>query len=339
MKISHLCILFCILFTLCSCTSQDIAGDGTTTNLFAMNTYMTITVYGDNSKLAVEAIESRIYELDGKWSVTNPKSEISILNSTKQATISEDTRGVLNASDEMYNLTDGAFNISIFPVVKLWGFTTGSYQIPTAQDIENALLHLDPSSIKIHNDTASISDAHTELDLGAIAKGYTTDIIKGILIENNIPSAIISLGGNIYAHGTRPNGSPWGVALQSPFDADKRIGYIDAVDLAVITSGAYERYFEYDGKIYHHIIDPETGLPADNNLVSVTIVCEDAAMADALSTALFVMGLEKGSDFWRKNAEIFDVIFITEDGEVFISENIESKFHRIDKTAAISIIR
>ena len=339
MKNLSLYIIIVALLSLCACSAPEPTDtDKASADLFAMNTYMSITAYGTNADIAVSSIEKYIYEMDRKWSVTNPESEIILLNSQKQAALSVDTKEILERSAALHNLTSGAFNITTFPIVKLWGFTTSSYQIPASQDIEAALPYLDSSAVKINGNTASITNAHTELDLGAIAKGYVTDKAKDILVENGVASAIVSLGGNIYAHGTRVDGEPWRVGVQDPLDADKKLGYIEAIDLAVITSGSYERFFEADGKLYHHIIDPETGFPADNGLVSVTIVCDNATTADALSTATFVMGMEKSVAFWQESGKYFGIIFVTEDGKIFITENIASKFHSIDKKTEISII-
>ena len=339
MKKTPVYISFFIFFLLCACSADAaITSTSATVDIFAMDTYMTITAYGSNAKNSVDAIEKLVYQLDRQWSVNNPESEISILNETKQANISDYTKDILAISDKMYTLTGGAFNIATFPIVKLWGFTTGNYQIPNPADIDEAILHLNPSVIEIDANRAYINDAYVQLGLGAVAKGYTTDLIRDILVEYDIPSAIVSLGGNIYAHGTLTGGSPWNVAIQSPFDVNKHLGTLEAADTAVITSGAYDRCFEADGKIYHHIIDPETGFPADSGVASITIVCENAAMADALSTAVFVMGLEKGIDFWRENEKSFDMIFVTEDKKLYISENIEPKFKLLDKSFEIFII-
>ena len=165
-----------------------------------------------------------------------------------------------------------------------------------------------------------------KIDLGGIAKGYTSSRIMDIYKENGISSGLVNLGGNVQALGTKTDGTKWKIAVQSPDDTEDYLGILSVQDKAVITSGGYERYFEQDGVTYHHIIDPKTGYPAESGLVSVTIVSKDGTLADGLSTSLFIMGEEKAADFWRKHKDDFDAILMSDNGTLYVTEGLENDF-------------
>ena len=159
--------------------------------------------------------------------------------------------------------------------------------------------------------------------MGSLAKGYTSDSIIEIFRENGVESAIVNLGGNVQTLGTKPDGSLWKVGIKNPFQPDSEMCIVSVEDKAVITSGNYERYFTgEDGKNYWHIIDSKDGRPADNGLVSVTVIGSNGMMCDSLSTALFVAGTENAVEYWQNNGD-FDMILVTDDGKLLITENIE----------------
>ena len=217
---------------------------------------------------------------------------------------------------------------TIYPLMEAWGFSTKEFQVPEQKVIEQCLAGLDVSRIKKDSASRQIEFGlpGMKIDFGGIAKGYTSSKIIDIFKENGIESGIINLGGNVQTLGTKENGSLWRVAIQSP-DADMDyLGILEVRDKAVITSGGYERYFEENGTIYHHILDPQTGYPADNGLVSVTIVSADGLLADGVSTALFVMGLDQAKQFWRENSDLFDAIFMTEENQLYVTEGIVDSF-------------
>ena len=173
---------------------------------------------------------------------------------------------------------------------------------------------------------ADIFSMRTLIDFGGIAKGYTSSRIMDIYKDNGITSGLVNLGGNVQALGTKTDGTKWKIAVQSPDDTEDYLGILSVQDKAVITSGGYERYFEQDGVTYHHIIDPKTGYPAENGLVSVTIVSSDGTLADGLSTSLFIMGEEKAADFWREHKDEFDAILMSDDGTLYVTEGLENDF-------------
>ena len=241
-------------------------------------------------------------------------------------TVSEDTLTLITRSKEIYTLTDGAFDISCEPLTREWGFYSGlENRVPSQQAIENALKGVGAAHIKIKDSTITL-DENTSLDLGGIAKGYASQKAAEILKENGVNSALMSLGGNVRAVGSKPDGENWSVAITDPDDNSKSIGTLKISDKAVVTSGGYQRYFEENGQIYHHIIDTKTGYPADSGLKSVTIVSSDDTLADALSTSLFVMGLEKSGEFYSENSSLFGAVFITDKGEIYVTDNLKDSF-------------
>lgn len=293
---------------------------------FAMDTVMTINAYGSKSESAVKAAQNEINRLDKLLSIQSENSEIFKLNQTKEMTVSEDTLTLITRSKELYTLTNGAFDITCEPLTREWGFYSGlENKIPSQKDIENALKGVGAEHINILKSTVTL-DSNTSLDLGGIAKGYTSQKAAEILKEYGVTSALMSLGGNVRAVGSKPDGEGWSVAVTDPDDNSKSIGTLKISDKAVVTSGGYQRYFEENGQTYHHIIDTKTGYPADSGLKSVTVVSEDDTLADALSTSLFVMGLEKSGEFYGENSSLFGAVFITDKGEIYVTDNLKDSF-------------
>ena len=293
---------------------------------FAMDTVMTINAYGSKSESAVKAAQNEINRLDKLLSVQNENSEIFKLNKSKEMTVSNDTLTLITRSKELYTLTDGKFDISCEPLTREWGFYSGlKNKVPSQKAIETALEGVGTEHIKIKDSTVTL-DENTSVDLGGIAKGYASHKAAEILKENDVTSALMSLGGNVRAVGSKPDGESWSVAITDPDDNTKSIGTLKISDKAVVTSGGYQRYFEENGQTYHHIIDTKTGYPADSGLKSVTVVSEDDTLADALSTALFVMGLEKSEEFYSENSSLFGAVFITDKGEIYITDNLKDSF-------------
>lgn len=295
---------------------------------FAMDTYMEVDAYGDNGEKAVAKAEKEVNKLDSILSTGKSTSEISKLNKNKKQVVSADTMSLIKESVIISKETNGAFNPTIYPLMELWGFTTKNYYVPKDNEIKPLLNHMDIDNIKIDESKNEVSfkDSNMKIDLGAIAKGYTSSKIIDIFKENNIKSGMVTLGGNVQVLGKKPDGSLWKVGIQNPIGGDEYLGVLQTSDKAVITSGGYERNFTKNGKIYHHILDPSNGYPANNGLTSVTIISSDGTLADALSTSLFVMGKDKAIDFYKKSNYNFDFILYTSDNKLIISDGIEDKF-------------
>jgi thiamine biosynthesis lipoprotein len=308
--------------------SDQVSIEEASNELFAMDTYMTVTAYGENAQEAVDAASAEIERLDALLSTGDENSEIAQINLNHGGTLSADTSYLVESALDLYHSTDGAFDIAIYPIMQAWGFPTQEYAVPSEDVLESLFPLTDADNIVFDQDNSQLSFAveGMEIDLGGIAKGYTSSRIMDIYREYGIVSGMVNLGGNVQVYSTKTDGSLWRIAVQSPDDSDDYVGILEASDVAVITSGGYERYFEEDGQTYHHIIDPDTGYPADNGLVSVTIVSADGTLADALSTSLFIMGKERAEQYWRAHSDDFDMILMDEDGILYVSEGIEENF-------------
>ena len=513
---------------------------GISMDVFAMDTYMTLLAYGDNAEEAVLAAAAEIHRLDDLLSTGNPESEISKLNAAGGGTISEDVEELIARAKEIHTQTGGLFDISIYPVMKLWGFPTQEFRVPDKAEIEETLKLVDAAQITVTevpaagqaqtaapdaaqtaapsegtapaaegtepaaapaadaadapaeesapaaeqgapaetapaadgsagqaaeatgeveapaaveaqaaapqrvyvqvsaaenaeaapsaentdsaageaaqaaaeganaavetgpaetapaeenpaadaaapaadaaapaDGTAPAADAAApasdaaapaadaaapaaenaaeaqteapvetetkvsfgitgmEIDLGGIAKGYTSSRVMDIFREHGVKHGLVSLGGNVQAIGTKKNGKPWRVAIQNPESEMEYLGVLNIEDKCVITSGGYERYFEKDGVHYHHIIDPRTGYPADSGLISATIISDDGALADGLSTSLFIMGKDEAEKYWREHADDFDYILEDEDGTLYVTEGADGILTTDNRTIVI----
>ncbi len=295
--------------------------------VFAMDTYMTLTAYGENAEKAVNLAEEEITKLDKLLSTGLQTSEINKLNREGTAVLSTDTAYLMEQTLKICKDTKNSFNPAIYPIMELWGFPDKNYSVPTKKQLEKTLKLTDISKISFQEETglATLLDG-MKIDFGGIAKGYASQKVIDIFKENEINSGIIDLGGNIYVLGNKTDGSSWHIAIKHPEKDEEILGILSLADKAIITSGGYERYFEKDGKTYHHIIDPSTGYPAENGLLSVSIISEDGTLADAMSTALFVMGKDAAISYWKKHSDQFNMILFTEDGELYITKELENVF-------------
>lgn len=297
-------------------------------DIFAMDTYMTVTAFGSHAQEAVDQAVAEINRLDTLLSTGSADSEVSKINQGLETNLSEDTTYLLSRSLELYDSTDHVFNIAVYPLMEAWGFTSGNYRVPDQSTLDDLLTYTDVSKINFNQKAASV-DFDMEgmkVDLGGIAKGYTSTRIMDIYKACGVTSGLVNLGGNVQVLGAKTDGSAWRIGIQDPQDSESYLGALSIVDKAVITSGGYERYFEQDGKTYHHIIDPATGYPAENGLISVTIVSVDGTLADGLSTSLFIMGKDKAIDYWQAHSDEFDMILMDDARSMYVSEGIADDF-------------
>lgn len=303
-------------------------------DIFAMDTYMTVTAYGEKCTEAVQAAVDEINRLDDLWSVGNSESEISILNENGSIILSDETYTVVKEALELYDSTGGLFDITVYPLMVEWGFTTEDYKVPTDEKIKELLKLTGIDKINLDDETHQITLATgTQIDLGGIAKGYTSAKIMDIFSEYGIVSGLVSLGGNVQLYGTKVDGSDWRVGVENPDNTIKAlstsdyIGVVQISDKALITSGGYQRYFiDENGEKHHHIIDPRTGSPSNSGLISVTIVSDDGLLADGLSTSLFIMGKDDAISYWHENSDQFDFILVDSEGKIYVSKGIENNF-------------
>lgn len=304
--------------------------------IFSLDTFINLKIYGENGEENANLAQKKITQFENMFSVTNPNSDVSKINSESVGTnISTDTVKLIQFSLDMSNLTNGAFDISVYPVVKLWGFTTEKNNIPKQSDIDNALNLVDYRKISVDESKGRVTlEKNTEIDLGAVAKGYISQQIADMLKQNGVESAVLSFGGNIQTVGLK-NGRLWQIGIKYP-DSSESFAMLSVGETAIVTSAADQRFFEENGKKYHHIIDPSTGYPAENGTKSVTVVCNDGAKADALSTAIFVMGAEEAIQFY-KSSEGFDFVILTEDDTLYVTSGLSESFSVADNYSHLKI--
>lgn len=328
-------------------------GELVTRELFAMDTYMSVSAYGEDAVAALDEAEAEIMRLDALLAAEQDGSEIARINRNGGGRVSEDTAYLISRAMQIHEETGGAFEISVYPLKELWGFTEQEYRVPSEEEIQKTLQVVGTDLIELRS--GSSEDAGTEevvfrkdgvrIDLGGIAKGYASSRVAEIFEDRGV-KGMINLGGNVQVVGTKADGSDWRVAIRKPEAEEKGaaswidetseqaaavaaedfLGIVGTSDRAIITSGGYERYFEKDGQIYHHIIDGRTGYPSDSDLISATVVSGDGTLADGLSTSIFVMGLERASDYWRSHSDSFDMIVMDRQGELFATEGLRDSF-------------
>ncbi|MBQ8237126.1 MAG: FAD:protein FMN transferase [Oscillospiraceae bacterium] len=283
-------LFVCLL--LCGCSAQA--------TVYHMNTVMTLDLQGRDAENALEAVDDLLMGLEKTWSATRSGSVLSALNSGADVSLTEEQAALLARVEELSERTGGAFDHTLLALSQAWGFGTEDQAVPSPDAIAAAL-------------------AEDRIDLGGALKGYAGQEAAELLDTMRIDRALLNLGGNIQTYGEKKDGTPWNVGIQNP-DGGDFLGVISVTGTAsIVTSGDYQRYFEKDGEYYHHILDPKTGYPAESGLRSVTVICRDGLTADALSTALFVMGLEDASKFWQES-EDFEAVFVTDDGTIYATE-------------------
>ncbi len=288
-----LCVLFAMLF-LAGCAPKTPKAQR---DIFAMDTLMNLQLWGEDADAAAEDVESMLHHLEARWSVTREESVTTGLNRGIRPEMTSQELALLSEVEALYLRTGGAFNPYLGEVSRLWGFYDKNYRVPSVEERDLAI-------------QAGM------LDMGAALKGYAGDMAVEILEAMDVDRAILNLGGNIQTFGNKPKGEPWQIGIADPI----RGGTLGVVTvegtMSIVTSGSYQRYFDLDGVRYHHIMDGTTGAPADSGLVSVTVISRSGLTADALSTALFVMGLEEAVDFWRQSDD-FEAVFVLADGAVY----------------------
>lgn len=288
------------------------------------------------SKDVLTQVEQELIDIEKKMSFYLESSDVSKINrsSAKQPiSVSKETMDVIKYSLKYCNLTDGAFDITIAPIISEWGIFSESEKIPDKNRISELLKLKGSDNIIIDekNCTVSMKKDGQKIDLGGIAKEYASDKAIEIYKNNNVKSAMINIGGNVSLLGNKEDGSMWTVGIQSPYmQRENILGAVKCSDTSIVTSGNYVRYFTKGNKKYGHIIDPETGNPADESFISVTVICNKAVKADALSTAFFIMGQDKALDYVRKIDDI-DVILVTDNNNIFLSKNIKERFYLLDQ--------
>lgn len=308
---------------------------------FYFDTAVTITIYNSKESYVDKCFEM-CKNLEKKFSSQISDSEISMINSNskdgKFTTVSDETIELLEYGLEYGEKSDGRFDITIGELSRLWNITGENPKVPDDSTINDLITDIDYSDITINGNDVLLNNPKASLDLGGIAKGYIADKIKEYLVSKNVKSGIINLGGNVLLIGSKPDGSSFNIGIQYPFGAsEKTIAIVNTNNTSIVTSGIYERYFYENDKLYHHILDTKTGYPAENDLLSVTIISDNSVTGDALSTAVFTMGFDEGIGF-IENTENVEAIFVDTDYNVHITSGLEHKENIIRKKQSKSVI-
>lgn len=332
MKSKHIITaFFCFValsLTGCSNNKEPVSIEG-----FKLDTYITITVYDNVSKDVLNGCLDICDKYELMFSRTLPESTLYKVNHHELSTIPAELAQVIQTGLDYGTTSCGSFDITIGSVSSLWDFTSDNPHIPADSLIKNALSYVNYQNVTIspsENDSNMYNidlPQGTVIDVGAIAKGYIADRIKDYLIENKVEHAIINLGGNVLLVGGKTDSTDFNIGIQKPFSgSDELLTTLNLNDKSAVSSGTYERSFEYKGKVYHHILNPSTGYPYDNGLSQVTIISDDSFTGDILSTTCFSMGLDKGMKL-VESLENVEAIFVTSDNSIHYSSGI-SKYYK-----------
>lgn len=299
-----------------------------TKNSYVLGTLISLRAFGNKAEKAVNEAIEKLNDIDDKMSAFKEESDISKINSkagvTPQA-VSKDTYFVVKNAVEYSQILEGTFDPTIRPLVKLWNIGNDKETIPKKAKIEEALKLVNYNDVILDesNCTIMLKNKYQALDVGGIAKGFAADEVRDIFHKHKVKSALIDLGGNIFALGSKDDGTPWRVGIQNPFESrGDFVGILSVKDKSIVTSGNYERYFMKDGQRFHHIIDPKTGYPSQSKIISATIISDNSIDGDGLSTGVYILGINKALKIIEA-IEGIDAIFITEDKKVYTTSGID----------------
>ena len=315
-------ITFSLLLSGCAEKNQPISQTG-----FYFDTIIQITIYDAGKTDCLKGCMELAQKYENLLAPSVEGSDIWNINHSdgSPVTVSDETISLLKTALSYCDMTNGMIDITIEPVNELWNFHTDNAdtdRIPTKEAIAEAVSHVDYHNLIIDGNTVTLRDPESAVSLGFIAKGYIADKMKEYLVSQNVISAIINLGGNLLAVGTKPDGSPFQFGIQKPFDEHGAvITVLPVSDISAVSSGVYERYFYQEDVLYHHILNPHDGYPVQNKLLGVTILSESSMMGDALSTTCFVLGLDEGMAL-IESLEDVEAVFITEDYVLHYSSGV-----------------
>ncbi|VYU18988.1 FAD:protein FMN transferase [Clostridium tertium] len=324
-------LLILSLGLITSCSKNKASQEPLSKSEILMGTTVTVTLYDSNDSKILDKVFNKVKELESTLSINENGTLVDEINENagiKPVKVDDDTYTLIEKGLEYSNLSNGLFDISVGPIVKLWSIGLPEARVPSLEEIQAKLPLVNYKDVELNDSdkTVYLKNKGMMLDLGGIAKGYTADVISSILTDEGVESAIINLGGNIFTHGKKVNGSDWKIGIQDPFsERGGIIGTLTTSNKSVVTSGIYERYIEEDGVRYHHILNPSTGYPYDNEIAGITIVSDKSIDGDALSTSVFAMGVEEGMKFVNSQSGI-DAIFVTKDNKIYLTNEVKNIF-------------
>lgn len=330
-RITALVLLFALLTTGCAAKEAAAPQEKYQKQVFAMDTVMILTFYGETAEeaeTALAAAEARLLALEKDLDPEIENSSVWAVNHNlgHWTKVSADCLAIAQAAQTVTQQSGNTLEPRLYPLIQAWGFTSGHYRVPAQGELDGYLAEVSGNILEIDPLNSSLRLSGGALAYGAVAKGYAAEKALEEMAALGAKYAIVSLGGNVQTLGeVKPDGSQWQVAITDPQDTGDYLGLLHVGQKAIVTSGGYQRYFVEDGQTYIHILDPATGLPVDNGLTSITIVCDSGVMADALSTALFVKGEEGALEYYRQYGG-FELVLVTEDGRVVVTPGLRDSF-------------
>lgn len=333
-KRNILMLFLATLFILVGCQEEvTLMDEPAEQSDFLMGTYVVVQVYDEGKEEAIDLAFDRIKELEEKITMNDDGTELYEINQNAgkaSVKVSDDLFELLQKSEEYSQSPDDGFDYTIGPIVDLWRIGYDDARLPSQEEIDATLPLVEHENVVLDEDeqTVYLEKPGMSIDLGAIAKGYIADEAMEVLIEEGVTVGMVDLGGNLVILGDSPKREEggWNVGVQDPFSTRGAItGFLNLKDRSIVTSGIYERYLEVDGMKYHHLLNPETGYPFDNDIAGVTIISEKSIDGDALSTGVFSLGLKEGLDYVN-SLEGIEAVFVTKDKDLYTSDGVTEEF-------------
>ena len=310
----------CILLSFASC-----GGKVSEKDFYAMDTFMTVTVYGRGGQNAVDKTVLAINGVDAAYSISSANGEIArLLRDGRIDSPSQGLLQMLECAKLLYERTNGAYDVSAYALYQLWRDCEKEGRVPGDSEIAAAKSLCGMDRITFDSNSVELNGVKG-IDLGSIAKGYSGKAAAELLKAEDVSGALLVLGGNVVAYGCKPYGKTFRIGITDPLSTSALCGSVEVADLSVVTSGKYNRRYEVDGTVYHHIIDVKSGYPCENGVASVTVVCDDGMWADALSTALFLIGKDAALEYYKTYGG-FEAVIVTDDGAITVTDGLKDSF-------------
>ena len=337
-------LLLCLVMavSLCACSDE---GKSETKRTTVLGCLVDITAYGKNAEAGIRDAQAAMKSVDTMVNSFSENSRVYAVNHSggQPVVVTAQVASMIDMARTVSNQTDGALDLTVYPLMDIWGFLSGNYTVPDEDTIAEALTHIGMDRINLSADQESGDymlqlPEDTQITLDGVARGAATNAAVSAMRARGVTSGVISMGGNVQTLGLKPDGSKWNIAVMDPNDRNAYIGYLTVGETAVVTASPSELNFTQRGALYHHIMNPATGMPASTALRSVTIVCADGQMADCLSTALFVCGERRAIQYWRDYGG-FEMLLITQDGRIVCTQGLYGLFTQSGGDYAVKYVR
>lgn len=340
-KLTILAVCLALCLSLAGCGSEK----ATTKQITAFNAPVDITAYGRHGEQGVSDAAAAYTSLEAMIDPELETSKIYAINHAEGAavTVNAQVAGMLQAAQQVAKQTDGALDLTLYPLVKLWGFVDDQFYAPQEEEIDALLANIGMDKLSVAPDQENSGylvsvPAGTEISLAAVAGGAVTGFAVSAMRAAGVESGVISMGGCVQTLGNKPDGTLWNIAIMDPNNPNDYLGYLSLGETAVCTSTSTDHSFTQRGSLFHHILNPENGEPVNSGLRSVVIVCSDGQLADCLSTALFVRGEREALKYWRSHGG-FEMVLVTNDWRMVVTDGLYSAFHTNTDAYTVSFVK